>query len=217
MIGVLFTCAGQRVDIVTAFREAGATTIGADIDQLAPALYHADHRAIVPRIEDIGYVPALRDLVEFYDVHLIVPLADMDHLKLARNRDTLRPAVLLVAEPETIERCADKYAAHSFFEELGIGTPPTWLPTELPEKIPYPVLVKARQGYGSRHIFRAENRSELEFFLRYTTADSMVQAACRGEEFSVDVFCDLDGRCLAAIPRTMIAAARSALIMKGFQ
>ena len=32
----------------------------------------------------------------------------------------------------------------------------------------------------------------------------MVQALCRGEEFSIDVFCDLDGRCLAAIPRTMI-------------
>jgi carbamoyl-phosphate synthase large subunit len=32
----------------------------------------------------------------------------------------------------------------------------------------------------------------------------MVQAVCRGEEFSIDVFCDLDGRCLNAIPRTMI-------------
>ena len=32
----------------------------------------------------------------------------------------------------------------------------------------------------------------------------MVQAVCHGTEFSIDVFCDLDGRCLAAIPRTMI-------------
>jgi carbamoyl-phosphate synthase large subunit len=31
-----------------------------------------------------------------------------------------------------------------------------------------------------------------------------VQALCRGEEFSIDVFCDLDGRCLGAIPRSMI-------------
>jgi len=46
---VLFTCAGQRVDIVTAFRAAGATTIATDADQLAPALYHADRREIVPR------------------------------------------------------------------------------------------------------------------------------------------------------------------------
>ena len=32
----------------------------------------------------------------------------------------------------------------------------------------------------------------------------MVQELCVGEEFSIDVFCDLDGRCLNAIPRTMI-------------
>ena len=32
----------------------------------------------------------------------------------------------------------------------------------------------------------------------------MVQRVCSGEEFSIDVFCDLDGRCLGAVPRTMI-------------
>ncbi len=32
----------------------------------------------------------------------------------------------------------------------------------------------------------------------------MVQRVCQGEEFSIDVFCDTGGRCLGAIPRTMI-------------
>ena len=32
----------------------------------------------------------------------------------------------------------------------------------------------------------------------------MVQELCLGEEFSTDVFCDVDGRCLNAIPRSMI-------------
>jgi len=201
---VLFTCAGQRVDIVTAFREAGATTVAADVDRLAPALYHADHHALVPRIDDPFYVDALRDLVELHDVRLIVPLTDLDHVVLAQARETLGGAVVLVPEIETIERCSDKYLAHVFFEEEGIGSPPTWLPTELPESIRFPVLVKARRGFGSRHIYRADNRSELDFFLRYTTADSMVQSLCHGEEFSIDVFCDLYGRCLAAVPRTMI-------------
>ena len=66
------------------------------------------------------------------------------------------------------------------------------------------MLVKARRGFGSRHIFRAESAVELEFFLARTPVDSMVQAVCHGAEFSIDVFCDLDGRCLNAIPRTMI-------------
>jgi carbamoyl-phosphate synthase large subunit len=201
---VLFTCAGQRVDIVTAFREAGATTVAADVDQLAPALYHADHHAIVPRVDDPFYIEALRNLVELHEARLIVPLTDLDHLVLAQARESLGGAVVLVPGIETIERCSDKYRAHTFFEEQGIGSPPTWLPTELPGHIRLPVLVKARDGFGSRHIYRADNQTELDFFLRYTTAESMVQAVCHGEEFSIDVFCDLDGRCLAAVPRTMI-------------
>ena len=46
--GVLFTCAGQRVDIVTAFKRAGAHTLATDVNRLAPALYHADEHALVP-------------------------------------------------------------------------------------------------------------------------------------------------------------------------
>jgi carbamoyl-phosphate synthase large subunit len=201
---VLFTCAGQRVDIVRAFRAAGATTIAADVDPLAPALYHADQRALVPRVDDPSYADALRALVEVHDVRLVVPLTDLDHLQLAAARPLLEGAVVLVSDSETSERCLDKYAAHTFFEEQGIGTPATWLPTELPGDLPYPVLVKARRGFGSRHIYRAENRAELDFFLHYTTAESMVQAVCGGVEYSIDVFCDLEGRCLEAVPRTMI-------------
>ena len=53
-------------------------------------------------------------------------------------------------------------------------------------------------------IYRAHDRAELDFFLGYTTVDSFVQELCQGEEFSVDVFCDLESTCLNAIPRTMI-------------
>jgi carbamoyl-phosphate synthase large subunit len=200
---VLLTCAGQRVDIVTAFARAGATTLAVDADELAPALYAADRRALVPRIDHPGYVDALRELVQLHDVRLIVPLADLDHLVLAEAREELG-ALVLLPPVDAIRLCADKYLAHCFFQEHGIPTPPTWLPERLPAELPYPVLVKARQGFGSRHIYRAADRQELEFFLGYTTEDSMVQTLCGGEEFSIDVFCDLDGRCLNAIPRTMI-------------
>jgi carbamoyl-phosphate synthase large subunit len=200
---VLFTCAGQRVDIVTAFRRAGATTLAVDLNELSPALYHADRKAIVPRVDDAGYIPALRALVAEHGVKLIVPLTDLDHLVLSQARDELG-VTLLLAGPETIRLCEDKYLAHRFFEEHGIATPPTWLPDAVPDEVEFPVLVKARRGFGSRHIYRAENRADLDFFLAHTAADSMVQGVCRGDEFSIDVFCDLDGRCLNAIPRTMI-------------
>ncbi|MGH3104210.1 MAG: ATP-grasp domain-containing protein, partial [Gaiellaceae bacterium] len=95
MTAVLFTCAGQRVDIVSAFGRAGATTIATDINTLAPALYHADRHALVPRVADPAYVPVLRDLVLAHDVRLVVPLTDLDHAVLAEHRDELGVPVLL--------------------------------------------------------------------------------------------------------------------------
>jgi len=201
--GVLFTCAGQRVDIVTAFKRAGARTVAADVNRLAPALYHADAHAFVPRIDDPEYVSTLRALVHEHDIALVVPLTDLDHGVLSRAKGELG-ALVLLPEPAVVDALADKWLAHLLFEERGIGSPPTWLPGELPRDLEFPVLVKARRGFGSRGIYRCESRAELEFFLGYTNDDSMVQSVCRGEEFSIDVFCDLDGRCLNAVPRTMI-------------
>ena len=68
MTAVLFTCAGQRVDIVTAFGRAGATTIAADVDRARAALYHADAQALVPRVDDPGYVDALAASSREHDV-----------------------------------------------------------------------------------------------------------------------------------------------------
>ncbi len=204
MNAVLFTCAGQRVDIVSAFRRTGATTIATDADALAPALYHADTHALVPRVDSPGYVPALAALVAEHDVKLIVPLTDLDQMLLAQSRDSLAPALVLVPEPEVCRTMGDKYEAHLFFEQHGIASPRSWLPGEVTGDARYPLLVKVREGFGSRHIYRAHDRAELDFFLGYTKVDSFVQECCGGEEFSIDLFCDLESKCLNAIPRTMI-------------
>ncbi|MDQ3671225.1 MAG: ATP-grasp domain-containing protein [Actinomycetota bacterium] len=204
MTTVLFTCAGQRVDIVRAFRAAGAVTLSADADPLAPALYHADLRAILPLIADPGYVDAVAEVVRAHDVRLIVPLNDLDHPVLSRAREELQPAVLLLPDADVCDRMSDKLEAHRFFARRQIASPRSWAPEDVPEDARYPLLVKARQGFGSRHIYRAADRAELEFFLGYTNAPSFVQEQCLGEEFSIDVFCDLEGRCLNAIPRTML-------------
>jgi carbamoyl-phosphate synthase large subunit len=201
---VMFTSVGQRVDIVRAFRAAGATTLGVDADPLAPALYHCDERVIVPRIADPRYVPTLARLREQHDVRLVVPLNDLDFPVLAREREQLAPALVLLPDAEATARMSDKLEAHRFFVANGIPSPRSWAPEDVPDDVRYPVLVKAREGFGSRNIHRAADREQLAFFLGYTTVPSFVQEVCRGEEFSIDVFCDMDARCLNAIPRTML-------------
>ena len=203
MTTVLFTCAGQRVDIVSAFGRAGATTLAVDVNPLAPALYHADRYELVRRVDDPGYVLELTALVAEHDIDLIVPLTDLDQLILARARNDIAVPVLL-SPADVVEQMGDKYLAHAALGRLGLASPPSWLPEDLPADLRYPVAVKAREGFGSRHIYAAHDASELEYHLAHTPVPSFVQSWCLGEEFSIDVFCDLTGTCLNAIPRTMI-------------
>ncbi len=198
--GVLLTGVGKRYDIVSAFAQH-ATVVAADPNPLAPAQYAADHRHPVPRIDDPGYVPALQELCERYDVRAVVPLTDLDLEVLARARaDGLLPA--FVPDPEIARATFDKYETHLLLERLGLPSPPTVLPGE---PVPHlPAMVKPRRGSGARSIHPAPDQEAVDFFVRYVQEPTMVQKLMDGPEISIDTLSSLDGRCLNAIPRTMI-------------
>ena len=197
---VLLTGVGKRYDIVSAFAQH-ATVVAADPNPLAPAQYAADHRYPVPRIEDPEYVPALQELCERHGVRTVIPLTDLDLEVLAHARVAGRlPA--LVPAPEIARATFDKYETHLLLERLGLPSPPTVLPGEPVES--FPVMVKPRQGSGARSIHRADDPQAAEFFVNYVDEPTMVQRFMDGPEFSIDTLSDPDGRCLNAIPRTMI-------------
>ncbi len=197
---VLLTGVGKRYDIVSAFAQH-ATVIAADPNPLAPAQYAAHHRRSVPRIDDPGYVPALEALCREFSVAAVVPLTDLDLEVLGHARVAGRlPA--FVPDPEFARATFDKYEAHLLLTRLGLPSPPTVLPGEPVQS--YPVMVKPRQGSGARSIHRAQDARAAEFFVDYIKEPTMIQRAMDGPEFSIDCLSDLDGRCLNAIPRTMI-------------
>src|SRR3954468_12760091 len=199
-VGVLLTGVGKRYDIVSAFAQH-ATVVAADPNPLAPAQYAAHARRAVPRIDDPGYVPALEALCDEFSLGAVVPLTDLDIEVLARARAEGRlPA--FVPDPDIAAATYDKYETHLLLERLGFPSPPTALPGE--PVASYPVMVKPRQGSGARSIHAARDAEEADFFVRYVEEPVMVQKLMQGPEFSIDLMSDLQGRCLNAIPRTMI-------------
>ena len=203
---VLFTCAGQRVDIVTAFKRAGATTIASDLDRLAPALYHADHMALVPRV-DRSRATSRRSRRSSPSTtsssSCRSPTSTRASSRAAATQ--LEPALLLAPPYEVCATMADKYVAHVFFEEHGIESPRTWLPGEVPDDARYPAARQDPRGLRlASHLPRRRRRRSSRSSSVYAPGQSMVQEMCVGDEFSIDVFCDLEGRCLNAIARTMI-------------
>jgi carbamoyl-phosphate synthase large subunit len=199
---VLLTGAGKRYDIVSCFARL-TTTVVADPSPLAPAQYAAHVRASVPLIEDPEYVPALERLCVEYGVGAVLPLTDLDIEILAHARvDGRLPA--FVPSPEVARATYDKYETHLLLERLGLPSPPTVLPEESLDALDYPVMVKPRQGSGARSIHHARDAEQARFFVDYVAEPVMIQRAMAGPELSIDCLGDLEGRCLNAIPRTML-------------
>ncbi|MGI8711718.1 MAG: ATP-grasp domain-containing protein [Solirubrobacteraceae bacterium] len=199
-VAVLLTGVGKRFALVSAFARL-ATTIAADPNPLAPAQYAAHHRRAVPRFDDPAYVPALQELCAEFDVGAVVPLTDLDLeiLGHARSNGQL-PA--FVPDGEIARATFDKYETHLLLARHGLPSPPTVLPGNTVES--FPVMVKTRWGSGARSIFAAQDEREAEFLAAYIREPAMIQRALQGPEFSIDTLSDLEGRCLNAIPRTMI-------------
>ncbi|HWK29360.1 MAG TPA: ATP-grasp domain-containing protein [Solirubrobacter sp.] len=193
---VLLTGVGKRYDIVSAFARH-ARVVAADPSPLAPAQYAADVHVAPPRADAPEYVPFLAELVERHGACAVIPLTDLDLEVLARSD---LPA--WVPDAEVCAATFDKHLAHRLLESHGLPSPPTWLPGEDP--LAFPAVVKPRKGSGSRSIHRCADAREAEFFANYVKEPVMVQRMLDGPEFSVDVLCDRDGRCLNAIPRTML-------------
>jgi carbamoyl-phosphate synthase large subunit len=202
LTAILLTGVGKRYDIVSAFAQH-ATVVAADPNPLAPAQYAAHHRFAPPLIRDPGYVPALRAACDEHGVGAIIPLTDLDIETLAQARADGHLPEALVPSPETATATYDKFEAHRTLTRLGLPSPPTVLPGEPVDA--YPVMLKPRRGSGAESIFKAHDADEAAFFAHYLRdKDPMVQRFMDGPEFSIDCLSDTDGRCLNAIPRTML-------------
>jgi carbamoyl-phosphate synthase large subunit len=199
---ILLTGTGKRYDIVCSFARL-TTTIAADPEPLAPAQYAAQHRVVVPPMSDPDYVPALAELCERIGVGAVLPLTDLDIEVLAEAREQgLLPA--MVPGAEVARATYDKYETHLLLGRLGLPSPPTVLPEDGVDELEYPVVVKPRRGSGARSIHLARTPAEARFFVGYVDEPTMVQRRMADPEISIDCLGDLEGRCLNAIPRSML-------------
>jgi carbamoyl-phosphate synthase large subunit len=200
--GVLLTGAGKRYDIVSCFAQL-TTTVVADPAPLAPAQYAAHVRAAVPLISSPDYIPALERLCAEHGVGVVLPLTDLDLDVLALAREQGRLPTL--GPSSQIARATfDKYETHLLLGRLGLPSPPTVLPDADLDALEYPVMVKPRRGSGARSIHLAHDPAQARFFIDYVDEPTMVQRAMDGPEISIDCLGDRQGRCLNAIPRTML-------------
>ena len=216
---ILFTSIGRRVELVQQFRSAAAKLgirlqiIGADITTTAPALAFCDQTVIVPRITDSRYIPTLVEFCQSKCVDALVPTIDTDLLLLAEQKSLFSAVgtTVFISNPDKIRLCRDKRRTSDYFHSLGLHAPSSCDVVSLYNG-GFPAFIKPVDGSSSIGANRANSMDELQFFASQLP-EYVIQPFIAGTEYTVDIFCDLNGLPIFITPRIR-QAVRAGEVLK---
>jgi carbamoyl-phosphate synthase large subunit len=206
MSRVLVTGAGGAAGVAvirSLLARRDLTVYAADMDGWAAGLYlvPAERRRLVEPGRSPGFVPGIAGLVAADAIDVVISTVDVELAELATRRDEVAPAALAAPSADTIAVALDKLALAERCAPT-VNVPRTVLAgaAALAVEWEFPVFAKPRSGAGSRGIRVVPDRAALEALP--VDEDLIVQDLLPGEEYSVDVIADRDGRVVAAVPRT---------------
>lgn len=220
---ILILSAGRRVELVQSFQKAAkrlnikSNVVAGDCSETAPAIYFADRKAILPRIDEVNYIDEIINVCKREGIRLVIPTIDTDLLLLSEERERIESesgAVVLISSTEVISICRDKINTQKFLEENEFKIPKMYSEEELDSgEIEFPLFIKPKSGSSSINTFKVNNIEELATY-RSLIKEPIMQDFMEGKEFTVDVFLDFDGNLITVVPRLRMAT-RSGEISKG--
>jgi carbamoyl-phosphate synthase large subunit len=209
-MNILFTSIGKRGYLIEHFREAlghRGKVYAADASKYAPALGLADRAFVIPRADSREYVPALLELCAKYEVTGVLSINDRElpYLAAAKNRLAQIGVTALIADPDIVEVCFDKYQTYQFLGAHGIRVPMTYLCSEVRElvhdlesgRVALPIIAKPRRGSRSVGIYIIEDRAAVVEAMHRTSESRvaenekhMFQEYIDSDQYSVHVLND---------------------------
>lgn len=212
-INVLITSVSKKVWLVETFKNALAQAEGvsgkvvsADSDPLSAGFYKSDKYCIVPYSDEPDFIPEILSICKKEKIRLIVPTRDGELLVFAKNKSRFKEQGIevMVSDPEIIGICNDKYRFYEFMQENNILIPKTMLLSRIDFcSLKYPLMVKEREGSGSKALYKVENEQELKFSSTRISCP-VIQEFLEGKEYTVDLLADFNGRVLTVVPRERV-------------
>jgi carbamoyl-phosphate synthase large subunit len=206
---VLVTCGGKWVGMVLDLRRAmkaipqlaDGKLIVADREAMTPAGSFADGAELVPPIEDEGYVDAILQICERRGVRVLVPIIDLDVVRLAPHSSRFESIGTAVVAPTTTlaQLCLDKDRFQRFAAVHGLAMPRRFGADELSEA-PYPLFYKRPTGFGSLGSGICETPREARDALA-ASPGLIFEEYVTAPEVSVDAFVSRSGRCIVRVQR----------------
>ena len=208
---LLFTSVGRRVELIQAFREAAAQLeidlkiLGADITTTVPALLFCDQKVQVCKIKDPNYISELIHICREEQVDVLIPTIDTDLLILSQHKDRFQQigTMVMVSEENKIKVCRDKRYTADYFHSVGLNSPDP-VDDYLSYQGGFPAFIKPKDGSSSVFAYKVDTQEELVAYAKQVP-DYIIQPFIKGKEYTIDIFCDFEGRPIYITPRERVA------------
>jgi len=232
-MNLLFTCAGRRNYLLNYFKESidpRDIIIAVDSDYAAPALADADLAFTVPPIKHPEYIINLKNIIDRFQIDMVISLNDLELPLLAKNKTYLESsgAQVIVSNEKIVSIASDKWKTYSFFQKLNIPTPLSFLSVTdalnaISEKsIDFPLILKPRWGTGSIGIKQVDNPRELHLGYEWLNVEIkksvlhdmncnnvdeaiIIQEKLMGQEYGMDILNDFEGMYYDSFVRKKLA------------
>ena len=148
---------------------------GADASGTRPGEGLFDHMKSLPRADSADFVPALTQLSEQMSYSLVIPTVEAELWVLAHTaQENLLGIPLLMVQAPLLRCFLDKLETANWLSAQGLQ-PPHTVPFDKADDLKLPIIVKPRQGRGSRGIEVVRTDRHLEFVKTQMPSNAIAQ------------------------------------------
>lgn len=140
-----------------------------DISYEAAGLYRAHKFSLIPKPTSKEYLKSVVDLCNKNKIQVLFIGSDVELPVLCNNKEYIENktgTVIITSQPHIVEMCRDKYKTNEFLRENNLNSIPTCLYDEIDDFLKdhkFPLVVKPREGFGSKLFQIVNSIEELEF------------------------------------------------------
>lgn len=199
---ILFCSAGRRATLLMDAKQTlgdRCRIVATDNNTTAPALYCADARYVVPRINEPGYIDVILDICKKENVKAVTTLIDPEIEILSANRELfLKNGIIPLCPMDEISAkcCFNKWEMFKYLTSKGIPTPLTFHDLDAFKEahakgeISFPVFMKPICGSGSVGAHRVQSMEQLEKDWFSGEHDYIIQELMTGGDRDADIYVD---------------------------
>jgi len=203
---VLVTGAGSGVGqgIIKALRisNLSLTIISADIEPMNAALYRTNEAILIPRVELDGSLEKISAILRENQVDVVMVGSEFELVFFSKNKteiERLSGALIIVSPFKTVQIADDKWLTAEFLKKNGLPHAESVLPSgvgdavRIADKWGYPIVLKARCGTSSKHVYIVDDKKKLEASYLNTPSPMLqkvidIPSPNLGSEFTCSIF-----------------------------